>query len=501
MACEDNALIGIGLLLVVSACSSTADATPLVSSVADPPGSRIAEPEETAARLLFVGDVMLGRRVSAVAETDPQGLFADVERVVRDADLAFANLESPLTTRPHTSANPYALEADPAVAATLSAAGFDVLGIANNHAGDAGPASILDTIEAVSGAGMQTVGGGEDADAAWAPLLVDVSGLTVAVLAFDVSGHGLAANDGPGVASWDPDRAKTAVRDARAVADVVIAGIHGGLEFWQDVDPLLGPVAHDLARWGVDIVWGHGPHVAQPISVSHADDVRPTVIATSLGNFLFDQQTEETSNGSILEVLVDGDGVAAWRTGSKHHDDLRVHFAEWDIPEGNAVLVDGDWWNLTHDLPVKAVPASTTGFPFGDANAGSVGDVTGDGTDEILVSFRHLMRNPDWDPRPLATDTSGRSAHIGVFESDWTPVWMSRRPPHPVGSLAACDGSAAFAYTTLSDPTVVATGAATWNGFGFTVAPDLAGPGTPACADVDHDGHLDAIVVDRAPGT
>lgn len=496
-----NPLIGIGLLLVVSACSSNADAAPLVSSVADPPGSNIAAPEETAARLLFAGDVMLGRRVSAVAEADPQGLFADVERVVRDADLAFANLESPLTTRPHTSANPYALEANPALAATLSAAGFDVLGIANNHAGDAGPASILDTIEAVSDAGMQTVGGGTDADATWEPLLIEVSGLTVAVLAFDVSGHGLAAGDGPGIASWDPDRAEKAVRDARAVADVVIAGIHGGLEFWQDVDPLLGPVAHDLARWGVDIVWGHGPHVAQPISVSQADDVRPTVIATSLGNFLFDQQTEETSYGSILEVLVDGDGVAAWRTGSKHHDDLRVHFAEWDIPEGNAVLVDGDWWNLTRDLPLQVAPASTAGFPFGDANAGSVGDVTGDGSDEILVSFRHPMRNLDWDPRPLATDTSGRSAHIGVFESDWTPVWMSRRPPHPVGSLAACDGSAAFAYTTLSDSIIVATGAATWNGFGFTVAPDLAGPGAPACADVDHDGRLDAIVVDRAPRT
>lgn len=449
-------------------------------------------------RLLFAGDLMLGRRVAPVAEADPQGLFADVERVVRSADLAFANLESPLTNRPHTSSNPYALEADPAAASVVSAAGFDVLGIANNHAGDAGPASILDTVDAVSGTGMQTVGGGENAAAAWEPLLIDVSGLAVAVLAFDVSRHGLAASDQPGVASWDPDRAKTAVRAARAIADVVVAGIHGGLEFWHDVDPLLGPVADDLAAWGADIVWGHGPHVAQPISVSRADDVRPTVIATSLGNFLFDQQTEETSHGLVLEVLVDGSGVVAWRAGSKHHDDLRVHFVGWEIPEGNAVLVDGDWWNLISDVPVEAAPASTAGFPFGDTLAAAAGDITGDGTDEILVSFRHPMRSLDWDPRPLATDASGMSAHIGVFEPDWTPVWMSRRPPHPVASLAACGESAAFAYTTLDDPTVVATGAGAWNGFGFTLATDLAGPGTPSCADIDHDGVLDAVIIGRA---
>lgn len=494
-----TALIAAWLLLLTSACSGAADATPVVPDAPHASESRIAEPDESTARLLFVGDLMLGRRVAPVAEADPQGLFADVERVVRSADLAFANLESPLTNRPHTSPNPYALEADPAVSSIVSAAGFDVLGIANNHAGDAGPASILDTIDAVSGAGMRTVGGGENAAAAWEPLLIDVSGLAVAVLAFDVSRHGLAAGDGSGVASWDPDRAEIAVRDASAIADVVVAGIHGGLEFWHEVDPQLGPVAEDLAAWGVDIVWGHGPHVAQPISVSRANDVRQTVIATSLGNFLFDQQTAETSHGLILEVLVDGDGAMAWRTGSKHHDDLRVHFVEWEIPEGNAVLVDGDWWSLIRDVPVEAPPAPSAGFPFGDALAAAAGDITGDGTDEILVSFRHPMRSLDWDPRPLTTDASGRSAHIGVFEPDWTPVWMSRRPPHPVSSLAACDGSVAFGYTTLDDPTVVATGAGVWNGFGFTLATDLAGPGTPSCADIDLDGVLDAVIVDRTP--
>jgi hypothetical protein len=77
---------------------------------------------------------------------------------------------------------------------------------------------------------------------------------------------------------------------------------------------------------------------------------------------------------------------------------------------------------------------------------------------------------------------------------------MSRRPPHPVGLLAACDESAAFAYTTLDDPAVVATGAAVWNGFGFTLAADLAGRGTPSCADVDRDGYLDPVIVDRASG-
>lgn len=496
-----STVIVVGLALVLAACDASVETTPRAAPAAAIAVSAEVVADATAVRLLFVGDVMLGRRVRAIAEADPDGLFADVEREVRVADLAFANLESPLTLRQHTSPNPYALEADPATALIVAAAGFDVLGIANNHAGDAGPSSVLDTMKAVSDAGMTAVGGGRDAIAAWEPVLVDVSGLTLALFAFDVSGHGLAAVDEPGVASWDAGHAEAAVREARAIADVVVAGIHGGLEFWQDVDPQLEPVARDLASWDVDIVWGHGPHVSQPVSLSNAHGARSTVIATSLGNFLFDQQTEATSHGSILEVLVDGGGVVAWRTGHKHHDDLRVHFVGWDLPVGDAGLIDGDWWNLTRDLPVDAVEARTPGFPHGDAFAASAGDITGSGTDEVLVSYRHPLSEADWDPRPLATDPSGRSAHIGVFGSDWTPVWMSRRPPHPVGLLAACDGSAAFAYISLDDPSVVATGAGVWNGFGFTLAPDLAGPGTPSCADIDHDGGLDAVVVDRTTGS
>lgn len=81
---------------------------------------------------------MLGRGVAPIAAADAEGMFRDVRHVVRGADLAMVNLESPLTRRPHTAANPHALEADPALADLVAAAGFNVLSLANNHAGDAG---------------------------------------------------------------------------------------------------------------------------------------------------------------------------------------------------------------------------------------------------------------------------------------------------------------------------------------------------------------------------
>ncbi|MEA3510260.1 MAG: CapA family protein [Actinomycetota bacterium] len=483
-----------GLVLVLACGSCAADTS------VDAAPAFAAESQPEAVTLLFAGDAMLGRSVAPIAAADPDGLFADIRREIRRADLAAVNIESPLTSRPHESPNPYALEADPAMAQLLADAGFDIAGLANNHAGDAGPASIVDSTVAVGDAGMVPVGGGDDLAAAWEPAVVDVSGVSVAFLAIDGSGQGLTATErGPGIASWDPDLARDAVHGARQRADVVTVGLHGGIEYWGGPDPLLIPIAEELASWGVDVVWGHGPHVEQPLIVIDPDgDGRPTVVATSLGNFLFDQTIGETSAGILLEVLVGRDGVVAHRVGDKHHDDLRVHFSGWRTPDGDAALVAGRLWSLDRGV----MPVNTT-IDIGTFTEGVVvdaarGDLSGDGIGEYLVSYRHPIRTgSNGSQPPPRVDSAGMSAHLGVLDETKAPIWLSRRPPHPVGMVAACDGAAAFAYTTLDDNDVVATGVGTWGGFGFVLEEELPGSGVIGCADVDGDGLLDPVVIDR----
>ena len=105
-----------------------------------------------AVRIVFGGDVMLGRGVARLASASPAAVFAGIAVHLQTADLAVANLESPLTTRPHDPARgPNALEARPAAAKLLAAAGFDALALANNHAGDAGPQTVPDTDAGAAG--------------------------------------------------------------------------------------------------------------------------------------------------------------------------------------------------------------------------------------------------------------------------------------------------------------------------------------------------------------
>jgi poly-gamma-glutamate capsule biosynthesis protein CapA/YwtB (metallophosphatase superfamily) len=158
------------LALLLATCGQTA-----------PPSATVVS--NPAVRILLAGDVMLGRGVAEVAASDPFGVFGDVRAEVQSADIAVANLESPLTSRPHVADTPNALEADPGTAGLVADAGFEAMSVANNHAGDAGLDGFSDTLGALGHAGILPVGGGPDAQHALGPTIVVRDGVRVALLA------------------------------------------------------------------------------------------------------------------------------------------------------------------------------------------------------------------------------------------------------------------------------------------------------------------------------
>ena len=114
--------------------------------------------------LLFVGDIMLSRSVGAVMrkENDFAHPFRLVADTLRKADIAFGNLEGPISVRGEKQGSIYSFRADPRVAEGLTLAGFDVLSLANNHSMDWGRDALQDTRTTLEDNDIKPVGAGMD---------------------------------------------------------------------------------------------------------------------------------------------------------------------------------------------------------------------------------------------------------------------------------------------------------------------------------------------------
>jgi poly-gamma-glutamate capsule biosynthesis protein CapA/YwtB (metallophosphatase superfamily) len=240
--------------------------------------------------LVFAGDVMLGRDVATVLDGDWPAALSAVRPWLAGADLAFANLESPLTDAPFAGGR-FDLRAPPQAATALTAVGFDLISLANNHALDGGERGLAQTVATLEEAGIVALvdsGLGIRAEPLH-PRISEFPDIRIAFLAFCDTGQPLDAD---------------AVSRAAAQADLLVVSVHWGTEYYP-VTARQRSLARQLVAAGADLVVGHGPHVLQPV-----ERVDGALVAYSLGNFLFDQPFPDTRQGAILRLTLDRGSIS-----------------------------------------------------------------------------------------------------------------------------------------------------------------------------------------------
>jgi poly-gamma-glutamate capsule biosynthesis protein CapA/YwtB (metallophosphatase superfamily) len=260
-------------------------------------GASRAEP----VRLVAVGDLMLGGAVrSLIRARGPDYPFRPFRRLLQEADIAFGNLETPLSERgiptPGKSRRSlrartnFLFRAPPTVANGVGWAGFDVVSVANNHTMDYGGDALEDTLTSLSQAGVIPVGAGQDLDAAAAPIFLERRGQRFAVFALsDILPVGSAAGPKrPGVAPARgqafESRMPAAIAQARRQADWVLVSVHWGRERFRGATARQRSLGHRLVDWGADVVIGHHTHCRGPSERYHGG-----LIHYSLGNFIADR--------------------------------------------------------------------------------------------------------------------------------------------------------------------------------------------------------------------
>lgn len=240
------------------------------------------KPPRKPLKLIFTGDVMMGRSVGVSLNQGAQPL-AGLRAILQGADAVFGNLECTLSKEAakHTEER-LRLVAPPGAASYLHGVGFTAVSLANNHTHDLGKAGFEETQRMCHEAGLRT--------------------LSDRLQLFELGEHRLA------LLAWDDSRQPEVepllqkVREAEAMADFVIVMPHWGTEHRLEPNERQLRVAGRLFEAGADLIVGSGPHVVQRLQHTRGGSV-----AFSLGNTVFDGPAPdaEWSKGALLEVTLE----------------------------------------------------------------------------------------------------------------------------------------------------------------------------------------------------
>lgn len=186
--------------------------------------------------------------------------------------------------------------------------GFRIFALSNNHTYDKGSNGIsaaLDFWESMP-EDVITTGlwkGMEDYD--HIPIQ-EINGIKIAYLAYTEHTNGISIPpsklDANVIYTNETETMQRQVAHARTLADIVVVGVHWGIEYNHHATENQKALAQQFADWGADVIIGTHPHVLQDAQWLTAADNRRAFVAYSLGNFISTQDRTPRAVGGILTL-------------------------------------------------------------------------------------------------------------------------------------------------------------------------------------------------------
>jgi poly-gamma-glutamate synthesis protein (capsule biosynthesis protein) len=247
----------------------------------------------------MIGDILLHYPLYTYDNYDIS--FSAVKDEMSSTDFLIANQES-LPGGVELGLSGYPLFNSPKhIIRDLKANGVDLLSLANNHTLDRKESGLLKAIGHMNEYGMPYVGAYESIEDRDTKRVFNVKGVRIGILAYTYSLNGAAIPKGKGylVSLMDKGRMETEIKEMKKEVDITVVSIHWGDEYVLQPSERQTELAEWLASEGVDLIFGHHPHVLQ-----RHEKIGNTEVFYSLGNFYSAQAFDSTNIGGIAKVHV-----------------------------------------------------------------------------------------------------------------------------------------------------------------------------------------------------
>lgn len=266
---------------------------------------------KTEAVIAGIGDILIHDRVYEDAKTkngyDFTPMLTSIEPILKKPDLLIANQESipggeklGISSYP-TFNSPYE------IVDAIMDAGVDMVTCANNHSLDKGEAGIISAIDYYESKGLPYTGIFKSPEDKSDLRIINVNGIKFAILAYAEHFNGIPVPAGKPylVSQLDKEQVLSDIEKAKSEADVIVLALHWGDEYVREPKMMQRTLAKEFIENGADIIFGHHPHVLQPMELLPKNDGGSGLVIYSLGNFLSGQIWDYKDIGGMAEILVE----------------------------------------------------------------------------------------------------------------------------------------------------------------------------------------------------
>ena len=271
---------------------------PTTAPTTEPTTVPTTEPQPTEYLLSFVGDCTFGNQKGTAGKTNFIGVVGDdydwpwmnTIQYFENDDCTFINFEGTLTDATKSAGKKFVFKGPMHYNQFLTAGSVEFANVVNNHIQDYGEQGYKDTLIALDQVGVHY------AEELHTVVFTASSGLKIGVYA-----DFMPTKD---AMKKLPEKIAQMRKDG---AEVVVIAMHWGEEYVYKPNYTQKKFAHDCIDAGADIVWGHHPHVLQPI-----EEYNGGIIYYSLGNFAFGGNATPYDKDSVIlqqKVIRELDGT------------------------------------------------------------------------------------------------------------------------------------------------------------------------------------------------
>ena len=277
------------------------------------------EPIITDIDILAVGDIMFHMPQIKSADIgqgvfDFNPMFNYVRDYIQAADISIGNYETVTNDSREYSGFPR-FNSPPETIMALKETGFDILSTANNHSLDQGKAGIISTIEAINSQGIKHIGTNLDKNTK--PLVVEKEGIKIGFLSYTFGLNGLDSLLSSEELDYmvnliDEEKIQNDIQILKSEdVDLIVSYIHWGHEYHDQPSKEQMDLGRDMVDWGINIVFGSHPHLAQKSELISIGD-KDNLIVYSMGNFISNQRETTmgnpyTEDGVMVKVNIEKD--------------------------------------------------------------------------------------------------------------------------------------------------------------------------------------------------